>query len=410
MVCKVCGGTFMDGVAVCPYCGSTVGENTYQPGSYQAQQGQGSYQAQQGQGGYQAQQGQGGYQPQKSSGQGAPGGSGTTPPKKKGKAGKIILISSIAAVLIGGAIFAYFFFFRGGSADKMVRQTADAIQEMDIEKILEVVSDDEIEYVRSKITASLPSDIDVSQMGSGAAEAYKHAMNDSPKDLKKWIIDYAQPMLSSFGVKVTISDLNIGEYHEGFPDEMRSELEKCQEYFNQVDEVGYVKVSGRISVSAMGQSKDLNGELPIPVYKKGGKWYIPVLVVSVAPALDRYLKKSNTAQDVMTAEMLSTAMFSSMANEAAYDDYIKYDKGSEVILVRVDADGTVSGYNGIQVPNIVKEMQMNLGNGNFEPRYKANGADHWLVGFNNSKAVVYIANKDETMKVELQPEIDSEYK
>ena len=169
------------------------------------------------------------------------------------------------------------------------------------------------------------------------------------------------------------------------------------------------------------KGKERNRRFNSILYKYKGKWYYPVGLM-MGESMVKYTDKGSKADDLMSAGTVNTALMTCLANEDAYDEYMtinsKYPadtrdaSGNDVTLIfRAESEGEITLYHSdIKGDSIRAEMSSNLGGKAPKIKYQKNGADHWLVGISNSRPVVYITNKDETVKYELQPTIDDEYK
>ncbi|MBR0145145.1 MAG: FHA domain-containing protein [Eubacterium sp.] len=325
-----------------------------------------------------------------------------TPPKKKKSKLPIIIISSVVAA---GAIFfaVWFFFLRSSGGYKTPEEAADAFLEATAtakyQELIDGIPDFEIEFCLEHF-AYLKSELGIEDVSSFRSKTLAYITD----------VEHALPMKYE----------RVKNYEED-SEELEEELEDdeyLRAFSKEVEELRYIRT--RISYTDE-SGKERDRRFDSILYKYKGKWYYPVGLM-MSESMVRYTDKGSKADDLMSAGTVNTALMTCLANEDAYDEYMtinsKYPadtrdaSGNDVTLIfRAESEGEITLYHSdINGDSIRAEMSSNLGGKAPKIKYEKNGADHWLVGIARSKPVVYITNKDETVKYELQPTIDDEYK
>ena len=132
----------------------------------------------------------------------------------------------------------------------------------------------------------------------------------------------------------------------------------------------------------------------------------------IAYGMAEMLSVRPTSDDVAAAETVNTAAMTSLANEDAYDDVMMYMDGR--ILATAVAGEPFQAEGGLDLHSFLNEMNMNLGGKSPSLRYKGpvNGwtPKGWAIAIRDAKPVVYITDGTIYNKVELQPNIDENYR
>ncbi len=437
MFCQYCGAQVPDGSGFCMSCGAPTGaqpqgqqfqQYAQQPGGqqftqmsgqqYAQQPGQGMYGQQgmyqqanqyaqpQGQqmGGRQFEQQPGGQQFQQTGGQQfsqpqmypagneAPKHAGNGK-EAKGKGKMILIISLIAVLLIGGGITAFFLLRNkdGGGKDKPEEATKavyEALKNWDIDKLLNMTPN----AIMDKYIAATPE----------LAEAGISSVSDLKSKLKEYLNENKSSSFSYFD-KVTFT---TGESRKCTRDDVLREydLEEGADeilgVLSDVDEFAFVD----ITMSYNGES---NTDKDV-CYKYKGSWY-SISALSLAPAMVRYISKSSAADDVAAAETIRSALNCAMANEDAYDELQPYMNGK--VIFTAEPGKPFQTVNGINAPNALKELNMNLGGNAPSLHNTSNGQNGWAVGVDSNEiTIVWISTANSQTAYELQPDICDEYR
>ena len=325
-----------------------------------------------------------------------------TPPKKKKSKLPIIIISSVVAA---GAIFfaVWFFFLRSSGGYKTPEEAADAFLEATAtakyQELIDGIPDFEIEFCLEHF-AYLKSELGIEDVSSFRSKTLAY-------------ITEVERALPTNYKRVEDYEVDSEELEEELEDD-----EYLRAFSKEVEELRYVRTNITYTDD---KGKERNRRFNSILYKYKGKWYYPVGLM-MGESMVKYTDKGSKADDLMSAGTVNTALMTCLANEDAYDEYMtinsKYPadtrdaSGNDVTLIfRAESEGEITLYHSdIKGDSIRAEMSSNLGGKAPKIKYEKNGADHWLVGIARSKPVVYITNKDETVKYELQPNIDDEYK
>ena len=129
-----------------------------------------------------------------------------------------------------------------------------------------------------------------------------------------------------------------------------------------------------------------------------------ILAAAIAPALIRYIDKSRKADDLAAAETINTAVSAALANEDAYSEVAGVMDGTTAIASATqNAAFTGTG------STFIDEINSSCGGVSPKLKYTKNSATGWEVRVsNNGKPMVFVVAGQN--KIELQPEINKDYK
>ena len=136
---------------------------------------------------------------------------------------------------------------------------------------------------------------------------------------------------------------------------------------------------------------------------------------AVDPALDRYVEKSEKADDVTAAGTLLTAVQTAMADEDCYMEISNAQKSNygETIIVVVEATGKNKEFTEDMIeavgPKLQEEIYYSCPNG-LPMKYTENGAKYYVVTAADDTISVYISKTPDSLDWKIQPFTDDEYK
>jgi hypothetical protein len=163
-------------------------------------------------------------------------------------------------------------------------------------------------------------------------------------------------------------------------------------------------------------SESESERIPDICYNENGVWYSSFAAMMIVPAMDRYVEKSDKADDVCSAGDINTACSAALADEDAYYDIYKIakninDSNSVVIVAAAQSGNVFESINGYSIPTFIREVNTNLNNNIPVIRYKGDGQDYWSIGVSSDcKIYVYIGSFPGSTEYQLQPDICDEYK